>query len=958
MVKDHLNNPVNGVPVKLVEQHLYRQNMPHGLNFCSVVSATSQVDGRAPFICNTPGKAVKVELKFQTADPSLQAASQASLPLTAVAYQSTNERYIYIDPPLPYDSLEVGRQAQIKVYSATPSYIPVRTLSYLVLSKGKVVHADSQNFLSTYDNQQTVRFTVTSSMVPSIRLLVYYILYGEGTSELVADSVWMDVKASCVNGLKTNLTVDSRTYRPKENLQLDIKTNHDGLLALSAVDTGLFTLRPNYRDPVSMVLRHIEHSDLGCDDVCTALVRPRRALTDADRRGKVNTYRTPFLRRCCENGMKHMPKSVTCQQLALQSIRKTTPAAQDCKNAFTACCLFAQEKLDEDDSLILGRNELGVDFDQTPVMVRSHFPESWLWEAYPISRGVKTVRKPLPDSLTTWDIKAISMSSTGAGHSASQYRRASALSADPGEQVELSGSVYNQLSTPIKFCVTLTAPSGVCLLRSHPTPGRDGLRSTSCNQMLTLHGGGVRRVTFTVLGLEPGEHTLTFTLKTLKRGGDIVEKKLRVVPEGVRKELLSGGTLDPGSVYGWPRKTVHLQNILPANVVPGSVVKRQVMVHGETLGEVMAVIHSDDGLRQLFNTPAGSADWELDRLLILIHMFQYLEKTNNWSAIGGNTAKIQLQTKISQALVSVSSFKRPDSSYSRWRNGESSTWLTAQLVNALSLADHIPRVQSESAAKSIDWLFTNAQILGGAFIETSTHQPKKITNALNVKSVYVRAVAAYALTLHDPRSQGASSLMMSLENSAIQRVYGPPSVRYWQESGSAGGWVAPDQSSGLTVEMTAYVLQTGRIQYAKPIMAWLTHDQNYGEALYSPQDTVLTLAALTAYSAATTQRVLNQQVSIRYGKSKYGTLGRPHLTQSMSVATPIEVTKDDDIIVSTDSGTGVATVKMKTVFYQTMASIQNCNFEFNIEMVGERTSPGNHLSLHLSLYLCFLPVHI
>ncbi|KAG7215012.1 hypothetical protein INR49_022888 [Caranx melampygus] len=122
---------------------------------------------------------------FQTADPS-PSSRQASLPLTAVAYQSTNERYIYIDPPLPYDSLEVGRQAQIKAAG--------------------LLH-----------------------------------LYGEGTSELVADSVWMDVKASCVNGLKTNLTVDSRTYRPKEKLQLDIKTNHDGLLALSAVDTASYT---------------------------------------------------------------------------------------------------------------------------------------------------------------------------------------------------------------------------------------------------------------------------------------------------------------------------------------------------------------------------------------------------------------------------------------------------------------------------------------------------------------------------------------------------------------------------------------------------------------------------------------------------------------------------------------------------------------------------------------------
>lgn len=71
-----------------------------------------------------------------------------------------------------------------------------------VLSKGKVVEFGSHKFGSSMDNKQTVSFEVTSSMVPSIRLLVYYILFGEGTSELVADSVWLDVTDKCVNGLQ------------------------------------------------------------------------------------------------------------------------------------------------------------------------------------------------------------------------------------------------------------------------------------------------------------------------------------------------------------------------------------------------------------------------------------------------------------------------------------------------------------------------------------------------------------------------------------------------------------------------------------------------------------------------------------------------------------------------------------------------------------------------------------
>lgn len=39
-------------------------------------------------------------------------------------------------------------------------------------------------------------------MVPSARLLVYYIVTGEQTAELVADSVWINVEEKCGNQLQ------------------------------------------------------------------------------------------------------------------------------------------------------------------------------------------------------------------------------------------------------------------------------------------------------------------------------------------------------------------------------------------------------------------------------------------------------------------------------------------------------------------------------------------------------------------------------------------------------------------------------------------------------------------------------------------------------------------------------------------------------------------------------------
>ena len=41
-------------------------------------------------------------------------------------------------------------------------------------------------------------------MVPSARLLVYYIVTGEQTAELVSDSVWLNIEEKCGNQLQVN----------------------------------------------------------------------------------------------------------------------------------------------------------------------------------------------------------------------------------------------------------------------------------------------------------------------------------------------------------------------------------------------------------------------------------------------------------------------------------------------------------------------------------------------------------------------------------------------------------------------------------------------------------------------------------------------------------------------------------------------------------------------------------
>ena len=45
---------------------------------------------------------------------------------------------------------------------------------------------------------------------------------------------------------------------------------------------------------------------------------------------------------------------------------------------------------------------------------------------------------------------------------------------------------------------------------------------------------------------------------------------------------------------------------------------------------------SPEGIQQLVNLPAGSAEAALDAVLPLIRVYQYLETARHWDILGGN----------------------------------------------------------------------------------------------------------------------------------------------------------------------------------------------------------------------------------------------------------------------------------------------------------------------------------
>uniref|UniRef100_A0AAZ3SQA4 Complement component 5 n=1 Tax=Oncorhynchus tshawytscha TaxID=74940 RepID=A0AAZ3SQA4_ONCTS len=591
-VKDHLGEPVALVPVKLVNSFIKNKLGVDEKLQCPTLtvdnSKRTKHDGIALFICNLHSENVcnaVMLFQFKTADERLPFGSQAEYTLEAKAYSSPNERYLYIDLPSDYSGLQVGQHVSIQIYFHARSYLRIETFSYQIISRGKIVKFASEKRLQG-TGSQAISFTVTSDMVPSIRLLVYYILHGEKTPELVADSVWIDVKDKCVNGLKTELSFRKKDYKPKDELIFEVKTGQDSLVALSAIDTAVYSLRAPLQDPVTRVLRHIEQSDQGCgggggkDNADVFRLTGLTFITNANAQASQSEGNVQYLSKsasemapyslwdffCCWQGLHQIPTLDTCAHRANRLKVKLPSDVKKCRAVFTECCDYSLQLLQTSSDHVLAR--MAILFDLMPTQIRSYFPESWLWEVQPVRSGQITLNRNLPDSLTTWEIKAVGV-----------FKKEGICVADPikvsvtqavsvdvplpysmvrGEQIELRGSVYNQAEDNIKYCVTLTAGAGVCLFQGKPTKD-DGIKTTNCDKTTLLESGSVGLVTFTLMALEVGSHTLTFTLRTDKpRFNDQIVKTIRVVPEGIRTEELSGGKLDPQGLYGMGSMLFHI----------------------------------------------------------------------------------------------------------------------------------------------------------------------------------------------------------------------------------------------------------------------------------------------------------------------------------------------------------------------------------------------------------------
>ncbi|NXT73638.1 CO5 protein, partial [Zapornia atra] len=614
-VKDTVDHYVGNIPITITAKS-FSEQMDETILISEDSESgrrkTSINDGTALFVANIPSDSKVLEFQVKTADPHLSDENQASKTYEAKAYSSLSQSYLYIDWASNHKILQVGDIININVYPHSQYIHKIHHYSYLIMSKGKIVSFGTQNRIKDLEYEH-LTFQITQEMVPSARLLVYYIVMGEETAELVADSIWLNVEQTCGNSLDIKLQSRKEILNPAEVVSLNMKTQSNSFVALSSIDKAVYGVTGKGKRAMEKIMLRLEKSDLGCgagggrnnidvfrmagltfltnanaDDsneageTCNEVLRSKRSDFREQIHRAASKYTNREIRNCCMAGVRAYPVMETCSDRA-QRIRSN----EKCVSAFRDCCELANRLREEEPNklLILARMHFEAALELDEAEVRSYFPESWLWEVHQVSPRSKTLSITLPDSLTTWEVQGVGISDKGicvAPPLEVQVVKDIFLSVYVpysvvrGEQIELKGSVYNHRDSAIKFCVKISAGNGICSFGDSATTGS---RMHNCN-FKNLDGGSLAPIKFRILPLELGLHTINFTLLT-SRSSETLVKTLRVMPEGIKRELHSGFTLDPQGAYGLIKRRQEFRYKVPLNLVPKTKVDRSVSVKGK-----------------------------------------------------------------------------------------------------------------------------------------------------------------------------------------------------------------------------------------------------------------------------------------------------------------------------------------------------------------------------------------
>lgn len=939
--------------------------------------------------------------------------------------QSPGGSFMYLT--VPRDVLLPGQSLPISFNIISETSV-IDMVYYMVFSKGEIKtwHAIKA------EQVLKIHLDIRPEITPSFRVIAYYY---DPSGNIIADSVWVDVQDVCEGTIK--VTTEKKDSLPGEMATLNIDLGgQTAKVALLAVDKAIYALNTQNKLTPKQVFASMQSYDLGCsygggenttavfNDAGLAFISSSKTSQSQMRRGlncesgfrrhsrsidiqkmmvdKELTYEEAHLQTCCRHGFTLIPMKRTCEERA-ERVSRTEDS--DCVKTFLDCCLHAENlrKLkNKEDLKKYSRSSAFEDledfFDNSIQHIRLSFPPSFEFKEITVD-SKKEYKLATPDSITTWEIQAVSLSQSHGICVAEpvELRVFKPLfvslrlpySVKRYEQLSIVAVIYNYGNNKRDLAVAMKEVKGLC-----SPSAKSSYISVSVDAKSSV------TVTFSAVPMITGEiPVLIQVLDTdFKDGVDAIQKMLLVVTEGVEKREEETYVIN---LNGRSETNFQLNGEIPNGTAPDHTTNLFVKIEGEVFGEATALpLLSPSKVGHLIKAPSGCAEQTMMRMSPTTMALRYLDKNNLWHQFppGARDAALNF---IEQGYIRILSYRKStDGSYGAWIDHPSSHWLTALVVKVLSLVAERQEatlrqrgspekiVSEKDISVSVKYLM-GQQNKDGSFTDPHPviHRDMQggiqgeeggvsltafITIALNhslpnmdeevedvkesisratkyllsrvdtLKNPYAVAITAYCLAVCLPESERtlAKPIWMQLKNLAMEEG----ECKVWRSNGRTH---LPAQA--FTVETTAYALLTALahkdFEVADQAACYLITQENFAGGFKSSQDTIVALEAL-AENALSRPEPTPTKLAVQFSTPRHSRVENLALEKrGERVETELKTFVGHAINVKI-SGQGEAKMKVVKAYYmlEPEAKCNDVSISVNIEGKAEYTDEihGNY----------------
>uniref|UniRef100_A0A8C0YM85 Complement component c3a, duplicate 5 n=1 Tax=Cyprinus carpio carpio TaxID=630221 RepID=A0A8C0YM85_CYPCA len=939
------------------------------------VKGRTRDNGIAKVTVNTPGGTSTLEITAKTKDPQLSDEQQAVKKMTAQAYKPKGGSNNYLHIGIDAAELQIGDQMKVSLNLGNSPGVKNQDFTYMILSKGQIVQVD--RFKMKGQSLVSLSLPVTKDMLPSFRFVAYYHV---GSSEVVSDSVWIDMKDTCMGTLKVEVK-DPTQYGPGDQLSLKITGDPGAKVGLVAVDKGVYVLNNKNRLTQTKIWDVIEKHDTGCtagggrDNM--GVFTDAGLMFESNTAGGTNTRTNnecpvPSKRKrraesllqvtttlagqysgeqkmCCVDGFQENKLGYSCERRASFIVD-----GDECVKAFLHCCNEMKRRSDDfgEKEFILARSEED-DFDEElgDVMIRTQFPESWLWEeidlppcpANKLCAETSTLRTGifLKDSITTWQITAISLSKTLGICVADPYEITvrkdffidlkMPYSVVRNEQLEIKAVLHNYSNQKLKTYIRFKTSEGICSSASKKQKGRI---TVSVGPMSSI------AIPLIIIPMELKEQWIEAEAYSSNRN-DAIRKNLKVVPQGVLTEVREKIVQINPSEHPGGSQVVSMRSDIPSRKVPNTPASTVITVIGEEMTLTIEQAISGNFMGQLIVQPSGCGEQNMIYVTLPLIATHYLDSTKQWEAVGmerRNEAVNHIRTGYQQELA----FRKTDGSYGAWLTVPSSTWLTAYVAKVFAMASDLIVIEENVICSALNWLATKKQLPDGtfkedapayhsemvgnvrgkdadasltAFILIAMQEGSKICAGSNLQNSMKRAIDYLLLRVHSLTSTYAVA-MTSYALAHAGKLNKDILKSFSTQSKDGIFWQVPGQHYH-SLEATGYavlaLVMAKDFESAGLAVRWLGRQQSRYGGYGTTQATIMVFQAVAEYRVQVKKAdiKLDLELAVQERKEKSRIAIRVS-NVALARSDKFDITKSFNI---TAQGTGVAMLSVFSVYY-------------------------------------------